>query len=303
MRETTYSKTFSYRHLLARPSFYRFGFSIANWIPTPVLYSIADVLAEGTFVSGAETARSLCGNLRGAFPAMTERDISRLARKIFRNYARYLVDYGRYRSMSKDVLQQIFSHFEGEANIEAAFQPDRGVILVTGHIGNWELGGQYFGHRGVKINVVTLPDEVPQIDDIREEYRKANNIRTIVLDGSPFASLEMVAALRRGELVAMLIDRWGGKDGVPTDFFGETLYFPRGPFSLSRATGAVILPAFVVREEGAYKAIAEAPFVVEGEDDTPYAHCLGEVLERVIRRYPDQWYNFVPIWDSQGGNG
>jgi KDO2-lipid IV(A) lauroyltransferase len=205
------------------------------------------------------------------------------------------VDYGRFRWTPPGGFDSVIRSFEGGEHLQAAFALGRGVILVTGHVGNWELGGAFFGHRGVKVNVVTLPDGSRQIDAIRRMYRGEYSIDTIILDGSPFASLELMAALKRGEMVAMLVDRWGKADGVPSVFLGGTQYLPRGPFALSRATGAPILPAFVVRDGATYRSIAEEPFVVAHDEFGPYAARLSGVLERVIRRYPEQWYNFVAL--------
>jgi KDO2-lipid IV(A) lauroyltransferase len=93
----------------------------------------------------------------------------------------------------------------------------------------------------------------------------------------------------------MLVDRWEETDGVLSSFFGKEHYLPRGPFVLSRATGAAILPAFVVRDGGSYRGIVEPPFVVGQDDFGPYAARLSQTIERLIRRYPDQWYNFVSL--------
>jgi len=120
------------------------------------------------------------------------------------------------------------------------------------------------------------------------------DIRTIVVDGSPFSSLEIVAALRRGEIVAMLVDRWEGADGVPAKFLGADHRFPRGPFALSRATGAPILPAFIVRDGSIYRGVLDPPFFMDGTEDEPGARRLSASLERMIRACPDQWYNFGP---------
>ena len=284
-----------FRHLLAAPWFYNLGFAAAQRIPVSFLYGVADFLGMATYLTCGVLARTVRGNLRRAFPQASERENSRLARKIFRNYARYLVDYGRYRWASQEGLQTIIPILEGGENLQHALDAKQGVILITGHIGNWELGGLFFGHRGLKVNVVTLPDGSRQIDAIREMYRGQYAINTIVLDGSPFASLEMAAALKRGEMVAMLVDRWDKADGVASPFFGGAHYLPRGPFVLSRATGAPILPAFVVRDGPSYRGIIEPPFVVAEDDLGPHATRISQVLERLIRRYPDQWYNFVPL--------
>jgi lauroyl/myristoyl acyltransferase len=91
------------------------------------------------------------------------------------------------------------------------------------------------------------------------------------------------------------VDRWGKTDGVASAFLGGRHYLPRGPFVLSRMTGAPILPAFVVRDGACYRGILEPPFVVEQEDFGPYATRISQTLERFIRCYPEQWYNFVPL--------
>lgn len=285
----------SFRHLLSAPWFYRLGFAAAQWIPIPVLYRVADFLGTATYLTWGGLVGTVRANLARVFPHAADREISRLTRRIFQNFARNLVDYGRFRWMPREGFEGVIPVFEGGENIQEAFAAGRGVILVTGHIGNWELGGVLFGHRGVKVNVVTLPDGSRQIDAIREVYRGQYAITTIVLDGSPFASLEMRAALKRGEMVAMLVDRWGKADGVPSPFLGRMHYLPRGPFALSRVTGAPILPAFVVRDGASYRGIAEPPFVVERDDLEPYATRVSQALERLIRRYPEQWYDFAPL--------
>lgn len=291
----TFARQKGYRHLLSVPSFYRLGFAAAQCIPASVLYGVADLLGMATYLICRAPGTIVRANLVRAFPNASDREVSRLTAKIFRNYARYLVDYGRYRWVPRAGSQTVIPVLEGRENLDAAFKIGRGVILVTGHVGNWELGGVSFGLRGIKVNVVTLPDGSRQIDAIRKGYRGQYSINTIVLDDSPFASLEMMAALKRGEVVAMLVDRWGRSDGVLAPFFGGVHCLPRGPFVLSRVTGAPILPAFVVRDGRSYRGILESPFVVEEDGLRPYALRVSNALEAVIRRYPDQWYNFVPL--------
>jgi len=284
-----------FRHVLSRPSFYRLGFAVAKRVPARILYRIADFVGEASYFRYQERGANVRGNLEKVFPERSSAEIAALARGTFRNFARYLVDYGRFHSAPSGELDGAIQELEGGEHQEEALRSGKGVILVTGHVGNWELGGNYFARMGIRVNVVTLPDNAPRIHAIREAYRGRYDIRTIVVDGTPFATLEMLSALRNGEMVAMLVDRWGSADGVKADFFGRPHSFPRGPFALSRATGAMILPAFIVRDGETYKGIAERPFVADGPDDEPYARRLAEALERIIRRFPDQWYNFLPI--------
>jgi lauroyl/myristoyl acyltransferase len=282
----------TYRHGLARPSFYKFGYSLGKWLPRGVLIRIADLLADATYRTNAEPARNLRANLRSAFPRWSGREVEDLSKRIFRNFARNLVDYGRFHTITDEALDRLLPSVEHFDLLEESVRKGRGVILVTGHIGNWELGALFFGRLGFKINVVTIPEGKERIDSIRGAYRMRQDIRTIVVDGSPFSSLEIVAALRRGEIVAMLVDRWGGADGVPAEFFGADRRFPRGPFLLSRATGAPILPAFIVRDGDGYRGVVDPPIVMDAPGDEPGARRVSESLERMIRTCPDQWYNF-----------
>ena len=232
--------------------------------------------------------------MRSAFPRWSEREVEDLSKRIFRNFARNLVDYGRFDTITDEALDRLLPSAQNLHFLEESFSKGRGVILVTGHIGNWELGALFFARHGFKINVVTIPEGRERIDSIRGAYRMRQDIRTIVVDGSPFSSLEIVAALRRGEIVAMLVDRWEGADGVPAKFFGADRRFPRGPFVLSRATGAPVIPAFIVREGSIYRGVVDPPFFMEEPEDEPGARRVSESLERMIRTYPDQWYNFAP---------
>jgi KDO2-lipid IV(A) lauroyltransferase len=284
----------AYRHGLARPSSYKIGYSLGKWLPRGVLFRIADLLADVTHWANPEPARYLRANLRSAFPRCSEREVEDLSKRIFRNFARNLVDYGRFDTITDEALARLLPAAPHLNVLEESFSKGRGVILVTGHIGNWELGALYFARHGFKINVVTIPEGRERIDSIRGAYRLRQDIRTIVVDGSPFSSLEIVAALRRGEIVAMLVDRWDGADGVPAKFFGADRRFPRGPFVLSRVTGAPIIPAFIVRDGSAYRGVVDPPFFMEEAEDEPGALRVSASLERMIRIYPDQWYNFGP---------
>lgn len=286
--------THTYRHVLARPSSYKIGYFLAKWLPRELLFVLADLLADATHWTNAEPARYLQANLRSAFPRWSEREVQEHSKRIFRNFARNLVDYGRFHTITDEALDRLLPSIQHLHLLQESFAKGRGVILVTGHIGNWELGALFFGRYGFKINVVTIPEGSERIDSIRGEYRTRQNIRTIVVDDSPFSSLEIVSALRRGEIVAMLVDRWEGTDGVPAKFFGADHRFPRGPFVLSRATGAPILPAFIVRDGSTYRGVVDPPFFMEEPEDEPGARRLSESLERIIRACPDQWYNFAP---------
>jgi len=285
------------RHLLARPGVYNFGIWSAGYIPKFLSYGVAGTIAGIScfFYKGAR--KNLEKNLRRVFPEATEDSIAVLARKTFKNYSRYLIDYARFKSIDKETLERELVCIDGGHFIDECLSGGKGIILLTAHLGNWELGGIFFGKHDIKINVLTAKDNIDEITAIKERYRKFHNISTIVIGDTPFAGLDALNALMRNEVVAMLVDR-AAEGGVPVPFFGTPTTFPAGPLLLARATGSPIMPAFVVREGSGYRAIAEKPIYFDKEAGDTLESVAGKVIkkfEQYIRKYPDQWYNFVEV--------
>lgn len=282
-------------HFLNIPAVYKLGTKWIGLVPRPVAYALAQSIALVSYASYKPAVLNVKQNLRRAFPAASERAISRLALRLFRNYGKYLVDYGRFTGLDHEHVLERIIHFEGRENLDAALAMRKGVILLTGHLGNWELGGIFFGRYGLKTNVVTIQDSNAEIDAVRTRYRERHNVATITIGNSPFSTLELVRALGNGEIVAMLIDRYReGLDALEADFFGSPSLFPKGPFTLSRLTGAPIVAAFVVGEGRGYKGIVGRPLVVtEEHQEQEVLKEVVKTLEHYIIMYPDQWYNFT----------
>jgi len=285
------------RHILGRPVIYQVGTWGMGYLPKRLSYWFARRIADISYLFYKKARLNVKNNLRKVFPQLTGSEISSLALSTFRNYSTYLVDYGRFRLLERDSLAGIISIKEGKENLDLALERNKGLIIVTAHLGNWELGAIFFGRQGMKINVVTFRDGIDRIDELRESYRRHHNINTVILGDSPFATIELLNALQKNEIVAMLVDRYNGKeDSIDVDFFGRPLKFPKGPLVLAKMTGAAIVPAFVVRNDMAYHAIFGKPAIVnDGDMLEKHAQEIIGIFEDCIKRYPDQWYNFVEI--------
>jgi predicted LPLAT superfamily acyltransferase len=119
---------------------------------------------------------------------------------------------------------------------------------------------------------------------------------------SPLISVELVGALRRGDIVAFQVDRATGQRGdcrVP--FFGAPAPFPLGPFVLAAAAGVPVLPAFCILEPlGDYRLYVEPAFAVtRGEEARGLGQAVG-LLERYVAAHAEQWFNFFDVWDGAG---
>lgn len=286
------------RHVLGRPLVYRIGTWGIGYLPAWFSYWCVRRLAEISYLFGKAARENVKDNLRRVFPGMDDKGATRLALNTFRNYSEYLVDYGRFKTIDAESLFKVLT-CDGMEHIRGALGLGNGVIVLTVHIGNWELGGMFAGKQGIKTNVVTAHEGVLEIDAIKERYRKHHNVNTLIIGDSPFSTIELLNALRRNELLAMLVDRSGagGMGGnVTVDFFNRPFPFPKGPLILSKMTGAAIIPAYVVKEKGSYRTIiTPALFAPSEEEFAPCARRVMLVFEDAIRRYPDQWYNFIRV--------
>ncbi len=190
---------------------------------------------------------------------------------------------------------------EGRERIEEAVGRGRGVILATGHLGYWALAPFLLESHGLPVPTIAMAEEPNlRLQAFEERFRKRWKI--VYTTRSPFSSLPLAAALGRGEVVAMQIDRDVGGETVAVDFFGGRAKFPAGPASLARATGAVILPAFMLREGvKGFHAVVEEPLVVERTRDRAGdvragTEKLVAVYERFVRQHPLQWFQFRDFW-------
>jgi KDO2-lipid IV(A) lauroyltransferase len=251
--------------------------------------------------------RNIEGVSRGRW---SKKKIEVFTRKAFQNYGQYLLDYmvmHRLKPSNKDrwVEEEVGGHYMIEA-----LQRGKGVICITSHLGNWEMGGLLFSFRGGRLNVLTLDEEDRDTKSFREEMRRRWGIRNIYInpnDDSPTAVIDAVKALKQNEIVAMLGDRVETQKTMTFDFFGRETPFPIGAAMLAMATGAPVLPVFVVMEKSRkYRGIIEAPISFEtasrGDRETVMRKGMGELVkkfETYIEKYPDQWYNFYPFWEDK----
>lgn len=282
------------KHFLDTPVVYKLGTRCIRYIPTFISYAFTRAIADISYFFYKTAAKKIHANFRLVFPDAADEELSRRTRKVFRNYAEYLVDYARFADLDRETLLEKIVHFKGEENLIEALNMRKGLILLTAHLGNWELGGIFFAAYGLNVNVLTLPDENAGIDMSRIEYRKRYGVKTITVGNSPLSAIEMIKALNDNEVVAMLIDRYTeDRDGVKVNFFNKPAMFPKGPFVLSRITGVPVVAAFVVKEHGEYIGIVEKPFIVANEEEEQKSlEKVVRIFERHVVNYADQWYDF-----------
>ncbi len=214
------------------------------------------------------------------------------------------VDFLHFATRPPEESRRLIESVEGYENIVEARRRGKGVLLLTAHLGNWEVGGLMLAEVKQPIHVVLVPDIFPGVERERRRLHERSGVTEIRVDRSFVPTLAVLRALGDNAVVAMQGDRDFDNTGIASPFFGREAYFPRGPLRVAMASGAVALPAFIVRvPDGRYRAIVEGPLAIEtsGDRDAALRTNLARyvaILERYVGQYPEQWYCFYPFWDD-----
>ena len=283
-----------YAHRFNRAVVYRVATAVASALPRPARLRVAAALAGiGSRRFPAERA-VVRRNLARILPGAPVRELDVLAAAVFRHFAICFADL--ITTNRRADLEGLVAAIEGMAELEKAVGAGRGLVVLTAHLGNWELAGRMLARDGARPTHVVVAAEA---DPAVERFLRggAGPVR-FVTPTAPTVSLSLVAALRRGEIVALQGDRGLGTRGdVLLPFFGAPAPFPLGPFVLARAAGAPVVPAFCLLDaDHRYRIVVGAPFPVDAGAETAALGRWVSVLEGMVRRHPAQWLNFFDLW-------
>jgi len=232
-----------------------------------------------------------------------------LAFEMVASHFRAWVDFLHFATRPPEEAARLVEGVVGYSRIVEARLAGKGVLLLTAHLGNWEVGGLMLARVNQPIHVVLVPDIFPGVERERRRLHERLGVAEIRVDRSFVPTLSVLRVLGENGIVAMQGDRDFDNTGVAVPFFGHEAYFPRGPLRVAMASGAVVLPAFIIGlPDGRYRAIVEEPLEVvsEGDRDAALRKNLGAyvaLLERYVRDFPEQWYCFYPFWDDPSRKG
>ena len=176
--------------------------------------------------------------------------------------------------------------------LEALRAQGRGVLVLSAHLGHWDLLACAAGRMGWPVNVVTRRIKTSWIDAFWMGQRRACGVTLVPAQGSARA---IRAALARNEIVALVLDQHQ-PDGVVVDFFGQPAATSSALARLARATGAPVIGAFMVRDaSGRYCVELVGPIHYQGAADRREELRLNtqtytKTIEKVVRAYPTQWF-------------
>lgn len=184
---------------------------------------------------------------------------------------------------------------ENEDHYDALLHQDQGFVMLGAHVGNFELVG-YMLPTDKPLKVLVYAGETETVMDNRERMFTRANIEMVPVKQDLSHLFTLHAALADGEVVSMSGDRcFGSAKTIRCPFLGADAAFPAGPFQLVTRLGVPAICAFALREsKDTYRIFQE--LLPATADAAELARRYASLLEKVVRRYPDQWYNFYDFW-------
>ncbi len=288
---------------------WRTASAILSRTPIRVSYALAFVIGSLTYYCWPRARRSMDANYRRVLPDASKKRRRTIARRSLVNYCKYLTDFMRFPSLTSE---EVVAHVEGDepfALLDGALARGKGTIIVCMHFGNWDLGAGATAGRGYPVTVVAQTFSDPRLDEMVVGARQRLGMKVVKMER---LGPSLLRVLKSNELLALLIDRSVPGEGVEVEFFGERVEVPAGPARLALRTGAAVVPtAFPRKSPHGAAVVTLCDFTIDtnpsGDLEADVKRVTQEIMnshERFIRRRPDQWYMFRPMWErSTNGEG
>ena len=231
------------------------------------------------------------------FPEKSKNEINKILRRMYFDMGRVAAE--TYFGDSKKLFLK--AEINGWENLEKAVDMGKGVIMVTGHLGNWELAGRYIASK-FKLSVVAKKQRNRYFDEYTNKIREAENI---VLIDKKNAFKPILKLLKKNYIVTILIDQNAGRDGILTDFLGFKASTFIGAAKIAIKTGCPIVPAFAVRaKDGTNHFTVEeiiSPYKFQNDDKSvkELTEIISKKLEKYILKYPSQWFWVHKRWKGR----
>jgi KDO2-lipid IV(A) lauroyltransferase len=289
---------------------HRFEFTVA-WLfihilrilPRPVARAVGTAIATFAYHSLARLRGVGLRNLELAFPNLPASERTRILRLEYRNLGWLLAEFCQMSTYTCEAASR-FIRYEGLDHYLAARARGKGVLVLTGHLGAWELSSFYHSLAGYPMGMVIRRLDNPLVDALVNRIRCQHGNR--VLHKDDFAR-SLLASMRAGETVGILMDtNMTPPQGLFVPFFGIEACTASGLARVAGKTGAAVVPGFLLWEESErryvlhfYPELTLARTAEHEADATANTAQFTAVLEATIRQYPDQWLWMHRRWKTR----
>lgn len=290
---------------LRRYFLYYIGRAIAfvfTIIPLRVALAIASAIGSFVFYILPRYRNLTIDNLKTAFGAeKTDDEIKNIAKRVFQNLGKNAVELVNLPKFNKRRMDK-FVRFRNRERLDKAYEKGKGIIVLTAHFGSWELMAAALRENNCPGVTIGRRIYFHKYDDFLNKLRKSRDVEVIYRDESP---RKMLKTLKKNWIVGIVADQdVDSVDGVFVNFFGRQAYTPTGPVALARASGAVLLPVFIIREGDWHTIAIEEPVELidtgnKEADLVSNTQKWSNVVESYVRRYPDQWVWMHRRWKTK----
>jgi len=192
----------------------------------------------------------------------------------------------------------------GYDNIERLMQNKNGFVVATAHAGNFEISGSLIGQMQKGVLTMTFGGESEIITSNREQSLNANDITSLNNSADMTHIFILRDALLEGQIVTMMCDRMlGNEKSIECQFLNGKADFPQGAFALATNVDVPIVAVFVMKEKKSVYHLYAIPLEIDNiesmkrqEKISAYTKKYVVALETVLRKYPEQWFNYYEFW-------
>ncbi len=280
---------------------FRIGYFISNALSLNAAYWVACLVADIHYNFSRRDREAVMNNLRiitGDMPG--DKELRTMANEVFRNFARYLVDFFRFSRINDEYIKKNV-RITGLENVDKGLSAGKGVIVLSAHIGNWELGAQVLSMMRPPMKAVVLTHRNKLVNDFFTKQRTVGDLKPVEIG---ISLRNCYKILKSNGILAMLGDRDFSKNGLCLKFFGKGTLIPKGPAVFSHRLGSCIVPCFIVRvRNNTFRFIFEPPiYPEESINEYSCVKSLAEkytsTIESYVKKYPTQWYMFREAWNG-----
>lgn len=286
-----------YLYYIARIAAFKFYI-----MPLSIGLYLAGIIGWLVFIVLSKYRRIAIRNLKDAFgKEKTEGEIRAIARRVFVNLCKNAVELVNFPKINKANLDR-FVRIVNINILNSALARGKGAIIITGHFGNWELLALSIRLKGYEGAVIGRRIYFDKYDKFLNGFRRVHDVDIVYRGESPKKVLRL---LKDNKVVGILADQdVDSVDGVFVNFFRVPAYTPSGPVLLAKASGAALIPAFIVRKNGRHTLVIEKPIELadtgnKEADIVENTKRWSNIVESYIRRYPEQWVWMHRRWKTR----
>ncbi len=270
-------------------------------IPPGISYKIASLVGEVMYLTWPRARNTLNENITHVLgPGAAKGEVRSTARRALRNFSQSMVDFGRISLFEVKELEAKVSII-GLENMDRALERGRGVILVGLHQASWDLAVAAISSRGYTLNIIVDSFRATKLNKFVERLRARERVR-IIPSSRQKRARGILQALRRNEVLVLLIDRPPSQNGIAVEFFEEPILVNAGAATLALKTGAAVITGSNVRtHDPDLRVFLDKPvtFKASGniaDDVRSLTQAIVRDLENIVSHHPDQWYPFRRLW-------